>query len=229
MNSLYGLYSNILKSRIPPNNADFRLVIGVLLATAPHRSLREETIAKLAGVKLNLVKKWVGDLGSILYQDESADGGIRVRHLSISDFFICNDSHSDYQVNLGDANIHLGIACINTMVEQLRFNICKLEDSRLANADIDDLQSRIDENISDALQYSCLYWSNHIFSSPRNDDRHVLECLRKFFEGLYPLFWIEVLSLMGMVSIGVPSLRSVTSAWVKASTTLPLSFKGILI
>ena len=222
LSSLYGLYSSILTSRIPPKDAEFQCVIGVLLATAPHRPLCEETIAELAGVSPNLVKKWVGDLSSLLYQDESADGGIRVRHLSISDFFIRNDSHSDYQVNLGDANMHLGITCMNTMVEQLRFNICKLEDSRLANADIDNLQSRIEENISDVLQYSCLYWSNHICSSPRDSARHVLERLRKFFEGLYPLFWIEVLSLMGMVSIGVPSLRRVTSTLVKASTTLLL-------
>ena len=199
------------------------------LATAPHRPLREETIAEFAGVRPNLVKKWVGDLSSILYHDESADGGVRVRHLSISDFFSCNDSHSDYQVNLGDANMHLGITCMNTMVEQLRFNICKLEDSRLANVDIEDLPSRIEENISNILQYSCLYWSNHLCSSPRNDDRRLLEGLRKFFEGLCPLFWIEVLSLMGMVPIGVPSLRRVTSTLAKARTTLPLSFKIILI
>ena len=229
LNSLYGLYSSILISRIPRNNAEFRLVIGVILAAAPHRPLREETIAELTGVRTNLVKKWVSDLSSLLYRDESTDGGIRVRHLSISDFFIRNDSHSDYQVNLGDANMHLGSACMNTMIEQLRFNICQLEDSRLANADIEDLQSRIEENISDVLQYSCLYWSNHLFSSPRNDDQRVLECLRIFFEGLYPLFWIEVLSLMGMVSVGVPSLRRVTSTWVKVSTTLHLSFKVILI
>ena len=226
LNSLYGLYSSILTSRIPPNNAEFRLVIGVLLATAPHRPLREETIAELAGVSPNLVKKWVGDLSSLLYQDESSDGGVRVRHLSISDFFIHNDSHSDYQVNLGDANMHLGIACMNTMIEQLRFNICKLEDSRLANAYIKDLQSRIEANISDVLQYSCLYWSNHLCSGPRNDDWRVLECLRKFFEGLYPVFWIEVLSLMGMVPIGVPSLRRVTSTWVKVSTTLHVSSRS---
>ena len=223
LSSPYDLYSSILTARIPPNDADFQRMIGVLLATAPHRPLREETIAELAGVSPNLVKKWVGDLSSLLYHDEGENGGIRVRHLSISDFFIRNDYHSDYQVNLGDANVHVGIGCINTMVEQLCFNICKLEDSRLANADVEDLQSRIEENISDTLQYSCLHWSNHLCSTPSNEDRRVWELFRKFFEGLYPLFWIEVLSLMGMVSIGVPSLRRVTLTWAKASIAPPLS------
>ena len=217
LNSLYALYSSILESRIAPSDGEFQRVIGVLLATAPYRSLCGETIAELAGVRLNLVKMWVDDLSSLLYQDDGADRGIRVRHLSISDFFISGECPCDYQVNLQEVNIQLGIACLTTMVHQLRFNICELEDSRLANADVEDLQSRIGQNISDALQYSCLYWSNHLCSSPKNDDQRVWEHLRKFFEGWYPLFWIEVLSLMGMVSISVPSLRRVILTWVKAS------------
>jgi hypothetical protein len=72
-------------------------MIGVLLTTAPYRPLCEETIAELAGVKPYLVKRWVNDLSSLLYRDEAANGGIRVRHLSISDFFFSD--HCAYQVN----------------------------------------------------------------------------------------------------------------------------------
>jgi hypothetical protein len=109
------------------------------------------------------------------------------------------------------------------MIEQLRFNICKLEDSRLANADIEDLPSRIKENISDALQYSSLYWSNHVCFTPDNGDLDMWENLKEFFGGLYGLFWVEVLSLMRMVRIGVPSLRQVIS-WAKVSFSLPLVY-----
>ena len=193
-------------------------MIGVLLITAPHRPLCEETIAELAGVRPDLVKMWVADLSSMLYRDEEASGGVRVRHLSISDFFISNDCHHDYQVSLHDINVELGITCLKKMVEQLRFNICKLEDSRLANDDVNDLPSRIKENISDALQYSSLYWSNHLCSTPDTSERCIWDKLRKFFEGPYALFWVEVLSIMGMLRIGVPSLRELTSKLVKVST-----------
>jgi hypothetical protein len=214
LTSLYGLYSSILRARIVHSSDEFRRVVGVLLTTAPYRPLRGETIAKLAGVEHSLVQTWVDDLSSLLYRDEGANGGIRVRHLSISDFFV-ND-HCDYRVNLEDAHAQLGIACLETMVEQLRFNICKLEDSRVANADVQDLQSRIEENISGALQYSSLYWSNHLCFTPynANRDRQALGSLKEFFEGLYPLLWTEVLSIMGMVPIGAPSLRRVIS-WIK--------------
>ena len=217
LTSLYGLYSSILEARIVHPNAEFRQTIGVLLTTTRYRPLCEETIADLAGVKPNLVMKWVNDLSSLLYRDERANGGVRVRHVSISDFFVSDDCHHDYQVNLRDANVHMGVSCLKTMICQLRFNICKLEDSRLANADIKDLQSRIAENISLPLQYSSLYWSNHLCSTPDNRNQHLLGNLKEFFEGLYPLFWIEVLSIMGMVPMGAPKLRRVIS-WVKVST-----------
>ena len=217
LTSLYGLYSSIIKGRIVHSNAEFRRMIGVLLTTAPHRSLCDETVAELAGVEPSFVKTWVDDLSSLLYRDEGANGGIRVRHLSISDFLVSDDCPNEYKVDLQGANTHLGIACLKTMVGQLRFNICKLEDSRLANANVRDLQSRIQQNISDALQYGSLYWSDHLCFTPDNGDQCVWESLKGFFERLHPLFWIEVLSIMGMVPIGVPSLRRVIS-WAKVST-----------
>jgi hypothetical protein len=216
--SLYRLYASIVGARRVNSSAEFRRVIGVLLIAAPYRPLCEETIAELAGVNLDLVKMWVDDLGSMLYRDEGASGGIRVRHLSISDFFVREDCQADYQVNPRDANVELGIACLEKMIEQLRFNICGLEDSRLANADVKGLASRIKENISDALQYSSLYWSNHLCFTPDTGNGRVWDMLRKFFQGPYALFWVEVLRIMGMFRIGVPSLRKLTSRLVKVST-----------
>ena len=215
---LYGLYSSILKARIEHSTAEFQQMIGVLLSAASHRPLTEDTLAELAGVRLDLVEMWVADLSSLLYRDEGANGGIRVRHLSISDFFLNNDCPSNYRIDLRAANVELGIACLKKMFTRLRFNICNLEDSRLANADVHDLPSRIKENISDALQYSCLYWSDHLCFDGDNGDGRVWESLGKLFEGPYGLYWIEALSIMGMVSFGVPSLRRVISTVVKVNT-----------
>ena len=216
LESLYELYSSILKSQIMHSDDKFQRMIGVLLAASSYRALCDETIAELAGVKPNLVRAWVDALSSLLYRDEATNRGIRVRHLSVYDFFF--SGCCDYQVNVRDADVQLGIACLKAMTTQLRFNICKLDDSRLANADVGDLPSRVKENISDPLQYSCLHWLNHFCLPPAERDQCVLVLgsLKKFFEGLYPLFWIEVLSIMGMVPIGVPGLRKLLS-WVRVS------------
>ena len=79
-------------------------------------------------MKPNLAKKWVDNLGSLLYRDERANKGIRVRHTSISDFLV-----NEYQVNLGDANGQLGIASLEKVVKQ------PLEDSWLPNIAVQDL------------------------------------------------------------------------------------------
>ncbi len=214
LESLYGLYSSILKAH--SNIGGFWRMI-VVITTAQYRPLCKEPLAKLTGVKPYLVETLVDALSSLLYRGEGANGAIRVRHLSISDFFLSD--RCDYQGNLREAHAQQGIACLDTMVKELRFNICKLDDSRLANTDVKDLQSRIEEHISNPLQYSSLYWSNHLCFSPDsiNRDPSALGKLKGFFEGLYPLFWIEVLSIMGMVPIGAPSLRGVIT-WVRVST-----------
>jgi len=214
LESLYGLYSSILKAR---SNIDGFWRMIVVTTTAQFHPLRKETIAELTGVRPNLVGKWVDALSSLLYRDEGADGAIRVRHLSISDFFLSD--RCEYQVNLREAHAQQGIACLQTMVKGLRFNICNLEDSRLANADIGDLPSRVKQNVSDPLQYCCLYWSNHLCSSANRDERlSLLGGLQDFFGGSYPLFWVEVLSLMRMVPTGTQSLRRLLS-WVRVSAS----------
>jgi len=205
--SLYGLYSSIIKSH--SKIAGFWRMIAVI-TTAQYRPRPKEPIAELAGVKPNFVEKLVDGLSSLLYRDESANGAIRVRHLSTSEFFASN--RCGYQIDLRAAHMQQGIACLRTMVKQLRFNICKLEDSRFANTDVKDLPLRIEQNISEPLQYSSLYWSTHLRSTPDKIQHDViLGILKEFFEGLFPLFWIEVLSIMGMVSGGAPSLRRVIS------------------
>jgi hypothetical protein len=225
LESLYQLYSSILKAH--SNTRGLWRMIAVI-TTAQYRPLREEPIAKLTGMKPNQVGKWVNALSSLLYRDEGANGAIRVRHLSISDFFLSD--RCEYQDNLREAHAQQGIACLETMVKGLRFNICNLEDSRLANAEIGDFPSRVKQNVSDPLQYSCLHWSNHLCSSANRDERLlVLGGLKNFFGGLYPLFWVEVLSVMGMVPIGAQSVRRLLS-WVRVSTSqLATSLQSKLI
>ena len=94
-------------------------MIGVILIAALYHALCEDTVAELAGVRPNLIRKWVDDLGSLLYRDEGANGAICVQHLSISDFFIDNDCHCNYQVNVMETNLHLRLTCLKTMIDQL--------------------------------------------------------------------------------------------------------------
>jgi len=224
--SLYDLYASIVKARRVRSGAEFKRVIGVFLITAPYRPLCEETIAELAGVNLDLVKMWVEDLGSLFYRDEGAGGGIRVRHLSISDSMIVRATvRSTFETQIWNWVSLASRRWLNGSVSTSAGS--KIPGSR--NADVKGLASRIKENISDALQYSSLYWSNHLCFTPDTGEKRVWDMLRKFFEGQYPLFWVEVLSIMRMLGIGVPSLRALTSKLVKVSTVVSGIPEAILI
>ena len=98
LESLYGLYSSILKAQIVHNTTAFQQMIRALLAASPYHALCNKTIAELAKVKPNLVKKWMDALSSLLYWDEATSGGICVWHLLVYDFFVSNCCN--YQVNL---------------------------------------------------------------------------------------------------------------------------------
>jgi len=109
-----------------------------------------------------------------------------------------------------------GLACLRIMNDELKFNICNLESSLIPNHDVKDLMDRIKENISDALQYSCIHWSTHVCYTPYSKDSTVPEHLDEFFKNERPLYWMEVLSLLGKVGVGIRDLQEVIS-WAEAS------------
>jgi len=93
------------------------------------------------------------------------------------------------------------------MTKELEFNICKLETSCVLNADIRDLDIRVQESIPDALQYSSMRWSNHLCSDSSPASREVCELLGTFLTGERLLYWLEVLSLVGKVPVAISALR----------------------
>jgi hypothetical protein len=216
MDDLYKLYSTAIESRIGKDKEAFRRAIGVVIAVASYRPLCDETIAKLAGVEPRTVRMWVDRLNSLLYRDDNGKGVIRVRHLSMIDFLKSPRCPEDFRVDIEQVNLDVGIVCLSTMTDELKFNICKLESSLISNDDVKDLECRIQENISDVLQYSCVHWSSHVCAVPNSTDSPVAEPLGEFFKNERPLYWMEVLSILGKVGFGVRGLREVIS-WAKAS------------
>ena len=62
---------------------------------------------------------------------------------------------------------------------------------------VPDLAQKIDQNISETLQYSCQFWSYHFISCEIQETLiQDLQVLLKE-KGIY---WIEVMSLLGLLS-----------------------------
>jgi hypothetical protein len=99
------------------------------------------------------------------------------------------------------------------MLEKLKFNICNLETSYLANEDVPNLASRIAKNIPASLFYACQFWGDHLERIAL--DREAYTKLESFFNDKF-LFWLEVLSLTKAVGLASPSLASLR-AWLSSS------------
>jgi hypothetical protein len=217
MSSLFNLYLTVLKSKPIQDTEGLRSTIGAILAVAPFRPLREQTIARLLGIDEHVVRNRIDMLKSLFYRDESLNGGIRVRHLTVLEFLKDSACPDEYRVDMDQANMQVGCSCLKTMIKELRFNVCGLETSLIRNMDVVDLENRIQKYISDGLQYACLHWASHlgsIYSGQMKPDAYSL--IDELFEGIKPLFWMEILSLMRHISVGISTLRNVL-IWTRVS------------
>ena len=109
----------------------------------------------------------------------------------------------------------LTMKCLQLLNRLLRRNICDLREDGIGVLahEISDLSV-----ISEALQYSCLYWAVHLahaLSHPLANVTLVLEHLHRF-SNEHLLHWFECLSAFGELETGVNSLS-------KANETLSVS------
>ena len=206
---LHKLYTTAILSKIGQSIEKFRSFIQAVVVVAAYRVLPDETLASLIGLEVGAVRSWVDRLGSLLYRDGSENGGVRVRHLSVLDFLTGPTCPEEFRVIRPKANDEVGLRCLRTMTSELKFNICELETSSVENARVPNLDKHIQQMISDSLQYSCMNWVSHLCAGVEEATGEVSGLLDVFFDGKQPLYWVEVLSLMGQVRAGILAMRQV--------------------
>ncbi len=153
-------------------------------------------------------------LGSLLSNVNSSNESLPVipLHTSFRDFLTNKEKSGDFFVSLRDAHHQLAHSCLGLLLNDLKFNICDLESSYLANKDVNDLNSRIDNNIPPALLYACRFWDDHLEHIDFETD--LFGKLRTFFEKKL-LFWLEVLSLTSDVRLASRAV-SALNVWLAA-------------
>jgi hypothetical protein len=103
-------------------------------------------------------------LGSLLSNVNSSDKNLPIipLHTSFRDFL----TNKDKSGGVRDGHHQLAHSCLNLLLDSLdglKFNICKLETSYLANDDVADLSTRVDQHIPAAL---LLYRTLAYYTSP---------------------------------------------------------------
>jgi hypothetical protein len=208
------LYKEVLDGYFthPETQLLFRSVVGQLIAAFEPLSIR--SLTTLRGYASNddddadSVVAMLRRLGSLLSNVNSSDNTLPIipLHTSFRDFLINKEKSGDFSVALPDAHYELARACLGLVLRDLRFNICKIESSYVANKDIEDLDARVAEYLPPALLYACHFYGTHI--EHLGFEANLYGTLREFFETKF-LFWLEALSLTGNMCLALPVLSSV--------------------
>ena len=213
------LYEEVLKGYFRHQGAQrlFRSVMGQLIAAFEPLSIRSLiALRQRASIGDNSDPESVGRmlrrLSSLLSNVDSSAQNLPIvpLHTSFRDFVTNKEKSGDFYVDLSHFHRRSAYSCLDLVLHDLKFNICNLESSYLANSDVQDLKSRIAEHIPPALLYACRYWDDHL--KHLDFDTGLFDKLRAFFDKNF-LFWLEVLSLTGNVRLALPALSSL-NVWL---------------
>ncbi|KAB5591864.1 Vegetative incompatibility protein HET-E-1 [Ceratobasidium theobromae] len=144
---LDGLYAAVLDSVLNSNNLDkeganeMRVVLQTVVCAQEPLDL--ETLAALAGLDgAQRARTVIQPLRSVLHLSES-NGLVSTLHASFPDFMFDGERSGPFFCEIEVHSYALARQCFRIMQAQLRFNICNLESSFVADKDVDDLQDRV--------------------------------------------------------------------------------------
>ncbi len=216
---LDALYKEVLEGYFTDQETRllFRSVLGQLITSIEPLTIRSLTTLRQHtshddGDDRDAVVILLRRLGSLLDNVNSSDESLPIvlLHTSFRDFLTNREKSGDFCISPRDAHRQLAYSCLGLLLNDLKFNICKLESSYLANKDVKDLNSRVDKYISPALLYACRFWDDHLEHIDFETD--LFGRLRTFFETKF-LFWLEALSLTSDVRLA-PRAVSALNVWL---------------
>jgi hypothetical protein len=199
------LYTHILMNalRVTPRNrhvvdATLRNVLITLVLVCEPLSV--EAIASLTTVEERECERFLRRMSAVLEHDIGTSNSVRLIHLSFLDFLSqtnrCN-ALSEYRVDPDIDHLRMTEHCLRQLNSSLRFDICDIRDPSLSNAEVLDLQLRLETYISEALRYACRFWAVHWLEHIRAaGPRCQVPLGLEEFCNKHLLHWIEVLSLI---------------------------------
>lgn len=210
--SLDDLYRKVIESSGSDSDdlASTKVVLEIISITARNRPLSIEGLfdfLQATGNKVSqgTLKTVINRLRSVLYEDASKGNVLRVCHPSFLDFLGNRGRSVLYWTNTDEAHAAMAEASINLMKAKLRFNICGLKSSFVANKDVGDITQKIKAKIPESLVYSCLYWTTHLTEANRPTTAILVS---ELFQCSKAIYWIEVLSLVDGLKIVLAALHS---------------------
>jgi len=217
------LYAQILGQAFNSMDQDFyphfRLVVGVvLLIFNPLSTKALSDLLKHCSTQ-SRISSTLRALHSLLLIPDNKDEPIGIFHKSFPDFLMDPGRCKDTRFLIDPAIYHgeILLSCLSVMKGGLKRNICNL-DNYTPLSKVEDLPTLRAVHIGDALWYACQFWTTHLVRTTGGSPgvKEVQKEIDEFFTTNL-LFWIEVLSLMGHLNIGVHALNDIEEWYMKVS------------
>jgi hypothetical protein len=199
------LYSYILKeasgSSTPFDSVDGDLrsvLIALVLAQQP---LTADGLAVMADVDQDTCHECLRRISALLDYRHDSDEPVRLMHLSFPDFLSdprrCS-ALPGYVVDAASDHLHIVECYLELMKTSLQYDICRIRDPSLLNAEVVDLEERLIKHLSESLRYACRFWVTHWLAHIRKAGVQAqIPAGLEVFCAQHLLHWIEVLSLTG--------------------------------
>ena len=209
------LYSQILHvgyNDIDVNRGlgEFRTVVGSIVLLFDPMSV--DDLALLLNLDPMDVSTSINPLHSLLVVPDQTSDFVRIMHASFPDYITDPKRCTDDRFHIDSPTHHaeMTLQCLNLMNKVLKRNVCDLPCYAM-NDNVSDLSERKKRFIGNALEYACKFWADHLHKAKISDKElisKIVVSLTKFFQR-DSLPWLEVLSILGKLAVGVQLLNKV--------------------
>lgn len=194
------------------------------------------TIQGISSLLARDISASLSRLTSLIYIPHDDQAAVTPFHASFPDFVTdptrCSrqDFPSFPALDSQEGHGMLALKCLECMNRSLKYNICNVPlEATVSRREATNLPTHMG-NISEAVKYSCLYWTSHLAEicpyfdvdfvaiQPHPtyvfDQAMVVKLIDVLWEFLHRhlLHWIECLSVLGELQTGVKSLQSATAS-----------------
>ncbi|KKZ60779.1 hypothetical protein EMCG_04548 [[Emmonsia] crescens] len=170
---------------------EFQEIVGVIILLAVPLSVN--ALSRFLGTSADQISNRLDSFRSVLNIPSDRGKPVRTLHLSFRDFLV--QSRTKFLVDESKKHKDIALSCLKTMRSCLQRNICNLVSPGTYRADIN--PQHIHQYVPPELQYSCRYWIHHLKQCQTTSSE--IEEMRLFLQKHF-LHWVEVMSLLGLVS-----------------------------
>jgi hypothetical protein len=168
-----------------------RIIVLLLKPQSP------QSLAKFLGMDVTDLRGMLHPLSAVIHIPREG-GTIKIIHLSFREYITdaIQKKCPDLLCGTITQQEEMATEILQIMETELKFNICNLPTSYLKNVDMPNIKQSIQAAIPEHLHYACEFWADHV-TTVNYDDKHASATERFLLEKF--LFWLETLSLLGIV------------------------------